>query len=366
MVTTRIQRRTFWFLATLLALGIGFGTRAWAQTPTPTPDGEFLCSAGSRDGRPCNGDDDCPNGVCVIAQGVCDGGTDDGFPCDCAASTCSATPVCTDDATLGTCVGGPSATLCCDVTTNCTDGAPCTASQKVCLGGDNKAFSCLRNDQCPGSVCASTGRFCNGGDFDGFSCVDNADCPNGTCDTFVVATATPTRTVGGPTPTRTRTAAGTFTPTQTPTPITPGQSSPTPTATVLTGVATLANNIAPTDTVIVLDNGSGLPATGGVVQIDAEQISFAGHSGNTLVGVQRGINGTTAEGHLAGTPVFLIQLPTPTATRPIPTFTPRDPEVRVEVTGEGGGCAVAGAGGSAPGAFGLVGLALVLGAIRRR
>jgi len=164
--------------AGILVLYTAGATRA--QTPTPRPTGEFLCSAGTRDGVACNSDDDCPGGVCVIAQGVCDGGDDDGFPCDCAAGSCNAQPVCSDDATLGTCGSGVSAGECCDVTTNCAGGVTCRGTQKVCLAGDSKGFSCVNDQQCPSSVCRSTGKFCDGGDFDGFSCVDNSDCPNST------------------------------------------------------------------------------------------------------------------------------------------------------------------------------------------
>ncbi|MFI5367040.1 MAG: hypothetical protein ACHQ4J_15610 [Candidatus Binatia bacterium] len=169
---------------------------AWGQTPTPTPNGEFLCSAGPRDGQACNADGDCaPTGVCVIAQGVCNGGLDDGFPCDCTGGTCmQSTPSC-DPTFTGVCQGGPNATLCCDVTYNCTGGNACVGSQKVCVGGNSKGYPCLNDGQCPGSLCQSTGKFCNGGDFASYSCVDDADCnlagsTGGTC----VSTAQPTPT----------------------------------------------------------------------------------------------------------------------------------------------------------------------------
>src|SRR5512140_551216 len=129
-----------------LALGVVLSMVAFggarAQTPTPTPNGEFLCSAGPRDGLACNSDNDCaPTGVCVIAQGVCDGGVDDGFPCDCTAGSCTAsTPAC-DPTFTGVCQGGANATECCDLTTNCAGGNACVGTQKVCLGGTSKGFS---------------------------------------------------------------------------------------------------------------------------------------------------------------------------------------------------------------------------------
>src|ERR1700687_3482298 len=148
-------------------------------TPTAPPTGEFLCSAGPSDGQACNSDADCaPNGTCVIAVGICVGGTDDGLVCDCVAGNCSSTPTCSTNATFGTCQGGVNAALCCDGTHNCSSGSPCVGTQKLCLSGVDIGFACLRDDQCRGSVCRSTGKVCNGGDFDSFSCVDNADCAN--------------------------------------------------------------------------------------------------------------------------------------------------------------------------------------------
>jgi hypothetical protein len=195
---------TLRYIEAFVLLGTLVCTGAWAQTPTPTPTGEFLCSAGPQDGQACNGDAQCaPTGVCVIAPGICDGGTSDGTYCDCAAGSCTpSTPAC-DPTFTGVCQGGPNATQCCDVTTNCANGVPCVGTQKVCLGGNSKAASCLRDDQCPGSLCQSTGKFCSGGDFDGFSCVDDADCnnlngsPGGSCLSAGQPTPTPTPT---PTP----------------------------------------------------------------------------------------------------------------------------------------------------------------------
>jgi hypothetical protein len=230
MVTTRMYRDLL-FLALAVSLGCGTLTVARAQTP----NGEFLCSAGPRDGQACNGDPDCaPGGVCVIGQGVCNGGTADGSYCDCAAGTCTATTPACDPTLTGVCVGGPSDTFCCDVTTNCSDGAACVGAQKVCLGGDGKGVSCLNDGQCPGSLCRSTGKFCSGGDFDSFSCVDNNDCKNvdgtsvGVC-TAAAVPPTPTNTISTPIATRTPTPtrpAGTGVPTATWTPTPPGGTVP--------------------------------------------------------------------------------------------------------------------------------------------
>jgi hypothetical protein len=148
--------------------------------------GEFLCNGGARSGLACASDDDCvPNGVCVIALGVCDGGRDDSLSCECLGGVCSAQPVCSIDVTLGVCSGGILAAECCDLTFNCADQSPCVGSAKVCLGGENKAFACLRDNQCPASQCASTGKFCAGicagGANQGALCLDDTDCPSSVC-----------------------------------------------------------------------------------------------------------------------------------------------------------------------------------------
>ncbi len=223
---------------------------AAAQAPT----GVFLCSAGSQDGAPCNTQEDCPGGVCVIAQGVCNGGTDDSFPCDCAGGTCSAQPVCASDATMGTCSGGPFAGGCCSTQTNCADAAPCIGSQKACIGGDNKGFSCLNNQQCPVnggasfSQCRSTGKVCAGGTFNGFTCVTTADCPSGVCTgpTAPSPLPTATRTARPTTPPGTRVPTPTG-PTRTATPTVPGETPP-PTATPENTATPQATLIAPTST----------------------------------------------------------------------------------------------------------------------
>ena len=58
----------------------------------------------------------------------------------------------------------------------------------------------------------------------------------------------------------------------------------------------------------------------------SEFISYTGKSGNTLTGVTRGVNGTTAAPHPAGATVTLTTSITPTATATrTPTTTPNRP-----------------------------------------
>jgi hypothetical protein len=149
----------------------------------------LLCSGGVNDGAPCARNTDCLLGACVVAQGVCDGGDDDGLLCDCAGGTCSSQPSCRSDARSGTCTGGAMDGTCCDQATNCHGHRPCAGTQNLCLSGPGKGQSCLRDAQCPHSRCQSFGRVCAGGDFDRYACVDAGDCPRGTC---VDPLATPT------------------------------------------------------------------------------------------------------------------------------------------------------------------------------
>lgn len=158
-------------------------------------EAQFLCSAGTRDGLTCEGDDDCSGGgVCVIPLGVCTQGESDGFPCICPGAECTETLMCIDEPSIGTCNGGVFEDLCCDTADNCFDGSPCIATQRLCVGGEFKGFPCVEDRHCEGSACRSTGGFCLGGDFDSFACADDGDClgfdVSGIC-TFAQATPTP-------------------------------------------------------------------------------------------------------------------------------------------------------------------------------
>lgn len=71
-----------------------------------------------------------------------------------------------------------------------------------------------------------------------------------------------------------------------------------------TSYSTLFGDVtSPTATSIVMNSGASFPSYGGIALIGAEQIAYTGVSGNTLTGVTRGYNGTTATTHLNGTPV---------------------------------------------------------------
>ncbi len=175
--------------------------------------GDFLCSAGSRDGQPCAAFSDCPGGVCIIAQGICN----DGDICVCpGGGECVGDPVCSSDACFGTCAGGLADGVCCDTDFNCSGGACCNATHKLCLSGDLQGFPCLDSSQCDGAPCDSTGFFCDGGAADGLGCVTDADCPGGNCDTSFVAQPTSTPVTPGATqPPTTPTTAATAGPTNT-------------------------------------------------------------------------------------------------------------------------------------------------------
>lgn len=72
--------------------------------------------------------------------------------------------------------------------------------------------------------------------------------------------------------------------------------------------ATLATTINATDTTITLNTVVGL-AGAGFIRLDSEDIYYTYVTGNTLGGVFRGQNNTTATSHTAGVAVFVPQLP---------------------------------------------------------
>jgi hypothetical protein len=72
--------------------------------------------------------------------------------------------------------------------------------------------------------------------------------------------------------------------------------------------STLVGAINSTDTTIVLSSVANL-AGSGFIRLDAEDIYYTYITGNTLGGVFRGQNNTTADSHTSATPVFVPQLP---------------------------------------------------------
>jgi len=140
-----------------------------------------LCSGGDRQGLTCDADVDCPFGACAGVQGVCDGGEDDGLLCDCPGGTCGGRPACGSDPQRGTCRGGDLDGQCCDRAFNCSDGAACIRTFKLCASGPSKGIPCLDDRHCVGAACVIAGRSCKGGAFHGSSCIDDADCPLGAC-----------------------------------------------------------------------------------------------------------------------------------------------------------------------------------------
>jgi hypothetical protein len=72
--------------------------------------------------------------------------------------------------------------------------------------------------------------------------------------------------------------------------------------------ATLSTSISSTDSSITLVTVVGL-AGSGYIRLDSEDIYYTYISGNTLGGVFRGQNNTTAASHSAGTAVYVPQLP---------------------------------------------------------
>jgi len=64
-----------------------------------------------------------------------------------------------------------------------------------------------------------------------------------------------------------------------------------------TAYSTLNGGITATQTTLILTSAASFPTTGGFIKIGSEQIYYAGKSSNTLTGLTRGVNGTTAVAH---------------------------------------------------------------------
>jgi hypothetical protein len=122
------------------------------------------------------------------------------------------------------------------------------------------------------------------------------------------------------------------------------------------------SGVGPADSQLSVDDANSFPDAG-TVRIDNEQISYTSKFGNTLLGVRRGVNGTTAASHATGAVVSFLSASVPTPPRPTPTEPPRGHIIRV--IGEGGGCSMqAGEPGGVP--LLLSGTALAMWARRRR
>jgi hypothetical protein len=70
-----------------------------------------------------------------------------------------------------------------------------------------------------------------------------------------------------------------------------------------TSFNTLSATITAAATTLTLTSAAAFPTTGGIIRIDSEDISYTGVSTNTLTGLVRGVNSTTAASHTSGTNV---------------------------------------------------------------
>jgi len=348
----------------LLLFGPGGSAPSFAQGT-----GEFLCSAGTRDGQPCTAFSDCPGGVCIIAQGVCA----DGAFCSCpGGGTCSPTPACSLDVSFGTCAGGVADGVCCALGFDCPPGDSCTATHRVCLSGPFQGFACTNAAMCDGAPCGSNGFFCSDGAADGFPCVTNDDCPGGFCDQSFMTPPTntpvtvPTSTPGtGPTsppqqtpvPTATLPSIPNLTPGIVPTSTphdTPEPATPTPTFTPVIGVLLpTAENAAAGSNRIVVDIDPAQFPVQGVIEVQGITTEFTRRRSSRVLDLR--LEGGLPANLPAGSIVRVVE------------FTPTPGRVGQELReiDEGRGCAVAPHSGGYPGlALGAFGL--LLAGLRRR
>jgi hypothetical protein len=84
----------------------------------------------------------------------------------------------------------------------------------------------------------------------------------------------------------------------------PTKSTGTVQATSLNRVFELTTPLGASDTTAVLEAAYELPPSG-IGYVDDEQFSYSGTTANTLTGLVRGLNRTTAAAHASGTPVYV-------------------------------------------------------------
>lgn len=75
-----------------------------------------------------------------------------------------------------------------------------------------------------------------------------------------------------------------------------------------TSFNTLASDITAAQQTVPLTSAASFPASGGVILIGTEQMAYSAISSDTLLGVNRGINGTTATAHTTGADVACATL----------------------------------------------------------
>jgi YVTN family beta-propeller protein len=176
------------------------------QGGVSTADATQFCSGGSLPGASCNGDTECPGGMCARSVGVCESGDDDGLLCDCPLGTC----------TSGVCAGGLVDGASCQSSSNCAGAVSCAPAIRLCQSGIAKGAPCLDDRHCAAATCGVATSRCDTGDFAGFACIDDGDCPFGLCRA-VAFPPTPSPTQESPTD-RTRKPSATPRPTRTPIP----------------------------------------------------------------------------------------------------------------------------------------------------
>jgi len=133
----------------------------------------------------------------------------------------------------------------------------------------------------------------------------------------------------------------------------------TPTNTVPSGT-TLAQAIGSGETTIIVNNGNLLPESGTLL-IDSERIRFQGRTGNTLLNVIRGVDGTARASHSAGASVTLVETPTPTNT------VPGGPSIiDYSSTAEGASCSMTSGPTANPFLWASMAVAALIGVRRRR
>jgi hypothetical protein len=70
-----------------------------------------------------------------------------------------------------------------------------------------------------------------------------------------------------------------------------------------TAFSTISADVNPSQQTIPLTSATSFPTTGGIIKIGTEEMEYSAITGNTLLGVTRGLNGTTPASHTSGASV---------------------------------------------------------------
>ncbi len=144
-----------------------------------------VCREGPRQGLPCTTASECPFSLCLINNPTCIGGINHGVGCNSDAECVVEQGVCSNGASLPACVGGADDGKDCDINngnSDCDDDIGNCEFLRVCEGATNFSQPCTSDSGCIAAPnkCIIPG-LCGAGTDQGNPCANDADCVNNVC-----------------------------------------------------------------------------------------------------------------------------------------------------------------------------------------